>query len=160
MTTRQFTGGCQCGAVRYAVEGPFGHASICHCRMCQKAFGGYFAPLASVPLERIAWTRGRPAAFRSSNVVTRGFCRDCGTPLTYAIDGLPRISIALGSLDDPAAVQPTVQYGNEMRIGWIAEILETPAYTTDDDPEPFPVPIRSFQHPDHDTEHWPPEASE
>jgi hypothetical protein len=34
------TGGCQCGAVRYRIEGDLGRASICHCRMCQKAFGG------------------------------------------------------------------------------------------------------------------------
>jgi hypothetical protein len=35
------TGGCQCGAVRFRVEGALGDASVCHCRMCQKAFGAY-----------------------------------------------------------------------------------------------------------------------
>lgn len=39
------TGGCQCGAVRYALyAAPEG--SVCHCRMCQKAVGGPFAALA------------------------------------------------------------------------------------------------------------------
>jgi len=28
------TGGCQCGAVRYALMSEATHASICHCRMC------------------------------------------------------------------------------------------------------------------------------
>ena len=41
-----FTGGCQCGAVRYRVEGPVKHASICNCRMCQKALGNFIAPFA------------------------------------------------------------------------------------------------------------------
>ena len=43
-----YSGGCQCGAVRFRVEGPLGDASVCHCRMCQKAFGAFYAPLVSV----------------------------------------------------------------------------------------------------------------
>jgi hypothetical protein len=35
------SGGCQCGAVRFRVDGELGRASICHCRMCQKAFGAF-----------------------------------------------------------------------------------------------------------------------
>ena len=38
-------GGCQCGAVRFSV-GRLGRGSICHCRMCQKAFGSFFGPRA------------------------------------------------------------------------------------------------------------------
>ena len=30
------TGGCQCGAVRYALYAAPDRAGICHCRMCQK----------------------------------------------------------------------------------------------------------------------------
>lgn len=44
--TPPLTGGCQCGAVRFACD-HLGRASICHCRMCQKAFGGYFGPLVT-----------------------------------------------------------------------------------------------------------------
>ncbi|MET0640383.1 MAG: GFA family protein, partial [Hyphomicrobium sp.] len=42
------TGGCQCGAVRFRVEGELGDASVCHCRMCQKAFGSFYAPLVTI----------------------------------------------------------------------------------------------------------------
>ena len=70
-------GGCQCGAVRFEVTGPLGQASICHCRMCQKAFGSPFALLVTV--HDLEWTRGEPKRFRSSNKVERGFCAECGT---------------------------------------------------------------------------------
>ena len=51
-----------------------GRASICHCRMCQKAFGSFFGPL--VTAKGLEWTRGGPTHFQSSNVVKRGFCAE------------------------------------------------------------------------------------
>ena len=41
-------GSCHCGAVRFRVEGALGDASVCHCRMCQKASGNFYAALVSV----------------------------------------------------------------------------------------------------------------
>lgn len=52
------TGGCQCGAVRFRVEGKLGDASVCHCRMCQKASGNFYLPLVSVRGAKLVWTRG------------------------------------------------------------------------------------------------------
>ena len=82
MTTPFYTGGCQCGAVRFHVEGALGDASVCHCRMCQKASGNFYLPLVSVRGAKLTWTRGEPKRFQSSNHGYRGFCADCGTPLT------------------------------------------------------------------------------
>ena len=65
-------GGCQCGAVRYALYSEPPEPSICQCRMCQKAFGNYFAPLAGVPMADLAWTKGyraNSAAQTSSSAV-------------------------------------------------------------------------------------------
>ncbi len=146
------TGGCQCGAVRYALYSEPTGASICHCRMCQKAFGNYFAPLAGVPPRDLAWTRGTPGTFQSSELVERGFCRDCGTPLTYRVLDRDRISVSLGSLDDPSRVKPGEQFGTESRIAWVDEILSLPGICTEDDvPAERLVRYASRQHPDHDT---------
>ena len=43
MNAIRLTGGCQCGAVRYALLAAPSEPHLCHCRMCQKAFGSYFA---------------------------------------------------------------------------------------------------------------------
>src|SRR3954464_13368274 len=102
----RYTGGCQCGAVRFAVEEGLGRASICHCRMCQKAFGNAFAPLVTAP--GLTFTRGSPAYFRSSNQVKRVFCPACGTPLTYEPDGLSP-EVAICAFDDPAVAPPVIQ---------------------------------------------------
>ena len=80
------TGGCQCGHVRYAITGPLHNPHICHCRMCQKAFGNYFAALVGAARENFRWSRGKPGVFRSSSIVSRFFCSTCGTPLAFAYD--------------------------------------------------------------------------
>lgn len=152
------SGGCQCGAVRYRLASRPTDASICHCRMCQKAFGNYVAPLAGVPLADLAWTRGEPGRFRSSEAVERGFCRDCGTPLFYRVLDRDRISVSLGSLDEPDRVLPETAYGLEGRRAVFGRLPDLPGSTTesDIDPDLLARMARSRQHPDCDTTEWTP----
>jgi hypothetical protein len=153
--TQIHTGGCQCGAIRFRITGEPGAASVCHCRMCQKAFGAYYAPLVNVGDAALDWTRGAPRYFHSSNHVKRGFCEACGTPMTYeAEDG---IAISAGSFDDPSVLPPVVQYGVEAKLGFVDRLHDLPQRHTMDDivAAPFLNDIVSYQHPDHDTETWP-----
>ena len=157
--TSRMTGGCQCGAVRYAFHAPIEKPSICFCRMCQKAFGSYFAPLGSVPVDAFEVTRGTVSYFRSSDPVERGFCNNCGTPLTFHHVNGAKIDISLGSLDQPAAVPPTIAYGIEGRMPWFDKLMALPGTVTEDDgPREFydEISASSHQHPDHDTAVWPP----
>lgn len=152
------TGGCQCGAIRFRVDAEVKDSSICHCRMCQKAFGAYYAPLVSVRGTDFTWTRGEPKRFQSSDVVKRGFCADCGTPLTYeAPDGL---AIAAGAFDDPSAFPPSMQWGVERKIGFVDQLHTLPSVPTEDDltSVDYLTGLTSHQHPDYDTEVWPQEA--
>jgi hypothetical protein len=155
-----YTGGCQCGAVRFRIEGALGRASICHCRMCQKAFGAFYAPLVSVEKTKLSWTRGEPSHFQSSDVVRRGFCQACGTPMTYeAPDGM---ALAIGAFDDPSAIAPTVQFGTEAKIAYVDRLGALPERDTLDDVDDetsYLHRILSHQHPDHDTDRAGPGAS-
>jgi hypothetical protein len=149
------TGGCQCGGLRFRMEGAPKDVSVCHCRMCQKAFGAYYAPLVAVGDAKVTWTRGEPKRFASSNFVNRGFCGNCGTPLTYeAPDGL---SLAAGAFDDPSALPPTIQFGVECKLAFVDTIPALPERMTLDDLEdaPFLTDVVSYQHPDRDTDQWP-----
>lgn len=149
----RLAGGCQCGAVRFACEG-LGRASICHCRMCQKAFGNAFAPL--VTARGLVWTRGAPAWFQSSNKVRRGFCAACGTPLAYAFDGFEP-ELAICAFDDPAAIAPVIQVGLESKLPWCDTLSALPTRSPESAAKAAAVfsAIVSFQHPDHDTPAWP-----
>jgi hypothetical protein len=151
------TGGCQCGAVRFRVTGELGRASICHCRMCQKAFGGLYGPLVSVKVADLVWTRGERRRFASSNKVERGFCGDCGTPLTF--EWSPKvIDLAIGAFDDPAALKPVVQMALDAAVPWIADLAGLPGQSPEEmvQMQAHYAAVVSRQHPDHDTEVWPP----
>ena len=145
--TPVLTGGCQCGAVRYALYEELRSADICHCRMCQRALGNLFMATAGVPLDRFAWTRGEPALFRSYSVAERGFCPACGTPLTFRYLARESISVTTGSLDDPARAKPTRQYGSESRVPWWRELFDLPGSTTAENPPPGGLQaLQSYQH--------------
>lgn len=165
MTDRRpvHSGGCQCGAVRYALYAEPSSVSICHCRMCQKAFGSFFAPLAGVPKTDYAVTRGAVSIFNSSAAVERGFCNACGTPLTFAytqpgcepagenIDDAVYVSI--GSLDEPERVKPLKQFGTERRMPWFSDLHTLPESPTEESTTPEALALitsSNRQHPDHD----------
>jgi hypothetical protein len=146
------TGGCQCGAVRYALFSTPERAGICHCRMCQKAVGGPFSAWANVPMENFAWTRGAPGTFRSSSAAERGFCQGCGTPLYFAYAERPEsISVSIGSLDTPAAVRLMEVEGSESRLANFGPtvLAALPVHATSEGSAP--TRITNYQHPDHDT---------
>ena len=149
--TPLMTGGCQCGAVRYAVFSQ-PETTLCHCRMCQKAVAGPFGVFAKVQLAEFQWTRGRPATFRSSSIAARDFCADCGTPLSFRyLDG-DWIELTAGSLDRPESAPPVRQYGIEGRLSWIGGIDALPGVRTDENmPAEQQRRIVGYQHPDCDT---------
>ncbi|KQV37223.1 aldehyde-activating protein [Rhizobium sp. Root73] len=151
MTETTRTGGCQCGAIRFKIHGALGRPSICHCRMCQKAFGGFFGPLVTVEGEA-EWTRGEPSYFQSSINIARGFCAACGTPLTYRHPG--GLEIAIGAFDNRDDLAPQIQVNFAARNAWVTTIFDQPVH---EDPNYYmqQEQIISFQHPDHDTEVWP-----
>ncbi len=150
------TGGCQCGAVRYALYAwpERDRVHLCHCRMCQKAVGNAFAALAPVRVESFAWTRRPPVIFQSSSAAERGFCADCGSPLSFQFHDSEWIDVTLGSLDQPERVTPRLNIGIESRISWLATIATLPDRETrvGSLTDTSRRPVVSYQHPDHETE--------
>jgi hypothetical protein len=158
MTNPIFTGGCQCGAVRFSTPELIDNAHICHCRMCQKAVGNFFAALVSTEKAKLTWTRGTPSRFKSSDDVERGFCGQCGTPLFFDPLHSQDIGLCIGAFDQPQTIKPISQDSIESRMPWFSEITNiTDSGTSEELDGPKRVEeVRAGnrQHPDHDTTHW------
>lgn len=142
-----WSGGCQCGAVRFRIDGELREPSICHCRMCQKAMGGPFG--AFVGADEVVWTRGAPKHFQSSNKVRRGYCGDCGTPLTFEIG--QAFGLAIFTFDRASEIAPLMQLEPENAPDWVRHVAELDVQRP---PPGYLEQIVSNQHPDHDTEDW------
>lgn len=135
MATITLTGGCLCGRIRYRLRTDRPQAGHCHCSMCRKATGGATGLFITVPEAQLEWIAGQPKVFASSRIATRSFCPDCGSPLTYRLNGRKGIDITVGSLDTPQLVQPAVHVGVESRVASLAFHDGLPCRRTIDDKE-------------------------
>jgi hypothetical protein len=114
------TGGCQCGRVRYEVGVDNDEAYLCHCRMCQRATGGFAAAFKNVEQAQLRWLGAEPDWYRSSPIAKRPFCSHCGTPLGFRYPDSPKMDLTLGSFDEPGRFKPTSHFGAEsMHEAWL-----------------------------------------
>jgi hypothetical protein len=110
------TGGCLCGAVRYALEGEPGPLINCHCRFCRRAHGAAFATTMLVPSRALRFTRGEDEIARHAS---RYFCRTCAGRLFNRLDAHPAATmLVVASLDDEPTGEPVLHVNLESMAPW------------------------------------------
>lgn len=108
----RFTGGCQCGAVRYQIAGDPVMVYVCHCRECQKQSASAFGISVIVERSDFRVTQGEVKVFSrstdSGGTLACAFCPACGSRLWHeSIDATETISVKGGSLDQPPDLRAT-----------------------------------------------------
>ena len=120
--TSALTGGCLCGRVRFEARPDKREGYYCHCRMCQMAVGNTRAAFINLRKDQVTWTGAAPSYYASSKIAKRGFCSNCGTPLSFEFLESERLDLTVGAFDEPAAIQPTSHFAVESRIeNWHTE---------------------------------------
>ena len=115
-------GGCQCGAVRFAVKGRPIRMAQCHCRDCQQASGTGHMSNAIFRAEDVT-VAGRTASYASAadsgNTLTRHFCPVCGSRLFLVTSARPDMMVmAAGAFDDSRWFRPQVVLFTKRRPAW------------------------------------------
>jgi hypothetical protein len=120
----QITGGCLCGASRYAAEGSARFAVNCHCRVCQRITGSGYTPVmafdqADVALEgELRWFERTGDAGRK---VWESFCATCGARLAGKAETMPGLLLLqAGSFDEPALFRPMMNLYTASAAPWDA----------------------------------------
>ncbi len=134
------SGGCMCGALRYELSGEPVSVIHCHCLSCRRHTGAPVVSLVGLKKNQVRFTAGVRGRYESSPGVGRGFCNQCGTPLTWEGDGGelgPLIEIHIGTLDDPSQFTPKSHLHHDERIAWFDVADDLPRYHEWDEGEPY-----------------------
>lgn len=127
----RLSGGCLCGAVRYAFEGTPGLAGWCHCRMCQRSSGAPAQTYVMLSLDGFGYVAGEPRVYRSSARGERRFCGACGSQLEFRERGGSEVSLNSGTLDDPALAPPDRHIWCASEVAWFAGAARLPRHAGD-----------------------------
>jgi hypothetical protein len=131
--TEILEGGCACGAVRYRLERAPMFVHCCHCRDCQRQTGAAFAVNALIETDRVALLAGEPAPYDMPTDSGRPHriyrCPACQIAVWSEYGGLAKLRfVRVGTLDDPAALPPTVHIYTRSKLPWVALPQGVPAF--------------------------------
>lgn len=131
-------GGCQCGSVRYRIEGDPISLVACHCKECQRQSGSAFGMSLTVRTADFKLV-GDVTIYRraadSGNHVKCAFCPTCGTRVYHEPERMngAALNVRAGTLDDTSALEPIAHAWTRRRQTWFA----LPDGVTRFDEQPF-----------------------
>lgn len=121
------TGRCLCGAVTITVTAMRSEVDICHCAMCQRWGGAFYAGVKG----EAADVTGEDAAtvYRSSPWAERAFCGTCGSNLWYRFLPTGGRSFLAGLFDLPSGFGIEQQIFVDEKPDWYDIVQESPMLT-------------------------------
>jgi hypothetical protein len=131
MNATSVSGRCLCSSIVFHYTEAPNWTLHCHCESCRRATSSPLTTWISVPRSAFAFTKGAPRYFHSSPGVRRGFCENCGSPLTYEnkrIEG--EIHIYAASLLDPNCVSPSCHVFVDEQLPWLEVLDDLPRFAT------------------------------
>jgi hypothetical protein len=79
----------------------------CHCSRCRRTTGSAFKPLAGIPRDKLAVTRGGDKLLiQGDDAGNDTHCRLCGSLLYSVVREGAWVHVALGTLVDDPAIRP------------------------------------------------------
>ncbi|HXH72165.1 MAG TPA: GFA family protein [Mariprofundaceae bacterium] len=118
----KLSGTCDCGAVRYEIEGPVKLVVNCHCHACRKRNGASFSTYCVVPQTSLTVMQGqeRIGIYDSETIGRKHFCSQCGTPLYNLNNRYPDFyMVHYGTVSEHAGLAPRYNIYCESKLPWV-----------------------------------------
>ena len=133
-------GGCQCGGIRYAVDGEALGLFVCHCTECRRQSASAFGISVDVPAAALRLVRGETRTWSRPTAHGRlvcHFCPACGGRLWHVADPPDgTVTVRGGSIDIPPDLSQAVHI-------WTASKLPGVVIPSDAEEHPGDPPARS-----------------
>jgi hypothetical protein len=117
------SGGCRCGALRYAIAAEPLALHVCHCRECQKQSASAFGVSLLVPSAAFRLTAGEPRTWSrqtdSGRTLDCMFCPACGCRVWHASPGSGTLTLKGGSLDRPLDLGAAVHIWTSRKLSGV-----------------------------------------
>jgi hypothetical protein len=118
-----YTGGCQCGSVRYVLATEPIRLVACHCKECQRQSGSAFGMSMQVKKDGLTVTGVTKQFTRiadSGNENTGVFCPECGVRIYHVPKSAEDVvSLKPGTLDDTSWLRPGSFIWMKSAQGWV-----------------------------------------
>lgn len=130
MTIEKHTASCMCGNITLEATGPAHYTEYCHCKWCQQSSGSAFISWVVFDDDKVKVTKGQLSHYQSGAKSKRGFCRDCGSTISFQFPG--NFDIALGVMDNPEPFEACKHIWNKSRIKHINITDDLPKFNQGD----------------------------
>jgi hypothetical protein len=131
--SKELSGSCLCGKVRFVIEGPVEAFRLCYCSRCRKATGSAHASNLFARAESLRWLSGEDTVRRfeleTARYFARCFCGACGSPVPWVSrrdTGI--VVIPAGALDDEPDIRPQQRIYCADRADWSSDVEAVPRF--------------------------------
>jgi hypothetical protein len=102
-------GRCECGRIRYEVDGDIEDFSHCHCSQCRRLHGAAYATFAGISRHKFRYISGETdiKIYASSESNDRVFCAECGSNILVDPKQEPEVLYISMSTVDGDPPRPT-----------------------------------------------------
>ena len=125
--SKQLTGECLYGIIKFSVTDSFKAFYQCHCKQCQQITGSAFASNIFTDPDNIEWLSGQDSITNYEHPLrgfSKSFCNACGSALPFINKTKTSLIVPAGSLIELPDIQPQANIFTSEEACWLRQGLQ------------------------------------